>query len=133
MKKYLILLASLFGILVPSLAQNPSQRMKMVHMAAVKIAERIGVKESVRDEFVQIYQDFKKESAAVLSAKPAMTGDAEADMEAKILSDFEKSEKILALRKAYYREFRKILTPSQIQAMYNIEKEQNPRGRAGNT
>lgn len=127
MRKYIIILAFLFGLLAPSMAQNPSRRMKAVHMAAVKIAERIGVQESKQAEFVQIYQEFKKESAAVLSDKPTVTGNEENDIEAKILSDFDKSEKILSLRKAYYKKFRSILSPSQIQAMYTIEKEQKPK------
>ena len=101
--------------------------MKTIHMAAVRIADRIGVEEPARSEFIQLYQEFKKESAAVLTVKPAATGNTENDIEAKIYADFEKSEKILSLRKAYYEKFRTILTPSQIQAMYDIEKEYNAR------
>lgn len=127
MKKYLIVLCCLCGILAVSFAQVPSERMKAIHMAAVRIADRIGVEEPARSEFIQLYQEFKKESAAVLTVKPAATGNTENDIEAKIYADFEKSEKILSLRKAYYEKFRTILTPSQIQAMYDIEKEYNAR------
>lgn len=127
MKKYLIVLCCLFGFLAVSLAQVPTGRMKAIHMAAVRIADRIGVQEPARSEFIQLYQAFKKESAAILSVKPAATGNTEDDIEAKISADFEKSEKILSLRKAYYEKFRTILTPSQIQAMYDIEKEYNAR------
>lgn len=127
MKKYLIVLCCLCGILAVSFAQVPSERMKAIHMAAVRIADRIGVEEPARSEFIQLYQEFKKESAAVLTVKPAATGNTEDDIEAKISADFEKSEKILSLRKAYYEKFRTILTPSQIQAMYDIEKEYKAR------
>jgi hypothetical protein len=108
-------------------AQTPTPRMKAVHMSAVRIADKLGLQESARAEFIQIYQAFKKESAALLSDKPAVTGDTEKDAEAKILSDFAKSEQLLALRKDYYGKFRKILTPSRIQAMYDLEKEYNAR------
>ena len=127
MKKILILLTLLVGFLLPTRAQAPTQRMKAIHMAAVRIADRIGVQEPERSAFVQLYHEFKKESAAIVAEKPDGTGDAEKDIEAKIYSDFEKSEKILSLRKSYYEKFRSILLPSQIQAMYNLEKDFNAR------
>lgn len=65
--------------------------------------------------------------AAILSVKPAATGNTEDDIETKIYADFEKSENILSLRREYYQKFRTILSPSQIQAMYDIEKEFNAR------
>ena len=92
-------------------------------MAAVRIADRLGIEEPKRSEFINIYLAFKKESAAVLTVKPTSTGNKEKDIEAKIASDFEKSEKILSIRKAYYKKFRTILSPSQIQTMYDMEKE----------
>ncbi len=127
MKRILIILLSLIGTMALLPAQTPTPRMKAVHMSAVRIADKLGLQESARAEFIQIYQAFKKESAALLSDKPAVTGDTEKDAEAKILSDFAKSEQLLALRKDYYGKFRKILTPSRIQAMYDLEKEYNAR------
>lgn len=127
MKKYLIILCCMCGFLAVSGAQVPTGRMKAIHMAAVRIADRIGVQEPVRSEFIQLYQAFKKESAAVLSVKPAANGNTEDDIEAKIYADFDKSEKILSLRREYYQKFRTILSPSQVQAMYDIEKEFNAR------
>jgi hypothetical protein len=127
MKRLLIILVSLLGLTALLPAQAPSQRMKAVHMTAVRIADHIGLQEPARAEFIQLYQAFKKESATLLGDKAAVTGDAEKDAEAKIHGDFAKSEKLLALRKAYYEKFRKILKPSQIQAMYDLEKEFNAR------
>ena len=108
-------------------AQVPTGHMKAIHMTAVRIADRIGAEEPVRSEFIRLYQSFKKESAAALSVNPAATGNAEDDIEAKIYPDFERSEKILSLRKVYYKKFRAILPPSQIQSMYDAEKEFNAR------
>lgn len=127
MKKYLIALCCLFSFLIISNAQVPSARMKAIHMAAVRIADHIGVQDSVREEFIKMYQSFKKESAVVMSSTPSETGSTEDDIEAKIYSDFEKSEKILSLRKEYYEKYRTLLSPSQIQAMYDMEKEFNAR------
>lgn len=128
MKKYIIAVSLLLcGCLVCVRAQTTTERMKAIHMAAVRIADRLGVREPERTAFIQLYQSFKKESADVLSVKPSVTGNAEDDIEAKILADFEKSERILSIRKTYYGKFRAILSPSQIQAMYDIEKEFNTR------
>lgn len=127
MKKIIILLFLLSGCAFAIQAQAQTERMKAIHMAAVRIADRIGVQDPARSEFIQLYQAFKKETAAILSVKPAATGNAEDDIEAKINADFEKSEKILSLRREYYQKFRTFLFPSQIQAMYDIEKEFNAR------
>ncbi len=118
MKPWVILALIFLGI---SVYAQPSQRQKMIHMAAVRIAETIQVPESEKDAFISLYQNYKKESAVIMSAVQQQSGDAEKDTEAKILSDFEKSSKLLELRKRYYHEFRRILSPSQIQKMYDAE------------
>lgn len=125
-----------------------SQRQKMIHMAAVRIADQIGVTESKRESFVAMYQAYKKEAGEIMagegtltsaSASASTTGnvtdrttattittgigtDPETAAEQKILADFDKSQKILDLRKAYYAKFRTILSPTQIQQMYNAER-----------
>lgn len=96
-------------------------------MAAVRIADQIGVTESKRESFVAMYQAYKKEAAEIMAGEAAtnITGsstDPETAAEQKILADFDKSQKILDLRKAYYAKFRTILSPTQIQQMYNAER-----------
>ena len=61
--------------------------------------------------------------SSVRTIKPSVTGDSEEAVEAKIRCDFVKSEKILEIRKNYYEQFRTILRPSQIQKMYDLERE----------
>lgn len=123
-----------------------TQRQKMIHMAAVRIADQIGVTESKRESFVAMYQAYKKEAAEIMATEATSTStlssstgnvvghatvisnstgnvtDPETAAEQKILSDFDKSQKILDLRKAYYAKFRTILSPTQIQQMYNAER-----------
>ncbi|MCQ2156129.1 MAG: hypothetical protein MJY57_02880 [Bacteroidales bacterium] len=120
MKKTLIIFLAL-AISFHSGAQ-PSQRQKMIHMAAVRIAEQIEVPESSREAFITLYQRYKGESAEIVRTKAPSGEDPENTAELKILDDFEKSRKILSLRKAYYFKFREILTASQIQAMYDLER-----------
>jgi len=120
MKKILIILLSLSVFLCAG--AQPSQRQKMIHMAAVRIAEQIEVPEPSREAFISLYQRYKGESSDIVKTKAPSGGTPEDSAEMKILDDFEKSQKILSLRKAYYFKFREILTPSQIQRMYDLER-----------
>lgn len=51
--------------------------------------------------------------------KPVLT---DAEVEAAIKARFAQSRKMLDIREKYYNEFRKFLSPKQIQKMYNQEK-----------
>ena len=120
MKKTLLILFSLL-ISFCATAQS-SQRQKMIHMAAVRIAEQIEVPEQNREAFITLYQKYKGESSEIVKVRPRDGEDPEKTVELKILDDFEKSRKILSLREAYYFKFREVLTPSQIQKMYDLER-----------
>lgn len=128
MKKTLILLLALAITLC--VGAQPSQRQKMIHMAAERIAAQIEVPEPSREAFISLYQRYKGESLKIVKAKAPSGVDPESAAELKILDDFEKSRKLLTLRKAYYFKFREILAASQIQKMYDLErtaKESSPR------
>ena len=120
MKKALILILSLSISLCAS--SQPSQKRKMIHMAAMRIAEQIEVPEPSLEAFVTLYQRYKGESLDIVRTKALSDDDPEISAELKILDDFEKSQKILLLRKAYYFKFRELLSPLQIQKMYDVEK-----------
>lgn len=115
----LIVLALTFCVAAPA---QVSQRQKMIHMAALRIAGQIGVADKDKETFIGLYQSYKKESAEIMRVRPSSSEDAEVAAESKILSDFDKSEKILQLRRKYYSKFRTILTPTQIQKMYDAER-----------
>lgn len=119
MKKTIILtiIALLAGF---NAVAQPSQRQKMIHMAAVRIAEQLNLGGAEKETFISLYQEYKRESGEIMKVQPAAAEDAEDAAEQKILSDFEKSEKLLNLRKTYYFRFRQILSPTQIQKMYDI-------------
>ena len=119
MKRFII---AIFMALSIAAAAQPTQRQKMVHMAAVRIAEQIEVPDSGKAAFISLYQTYKKESAVIMAVRPAEDDTADPS-EAKILCDFNKSEKLLALRREYYFKFRELLTPAQIQKMYDAERQ----------
>lgn len=128
--KRIISILILATVLCTNTSAQPSQRQKMIHMAAVRIAAQIEVKESDKAAFISLYQSFKKESAEIMKVQPAENDDKEKAAEAKILSDFEKSDRLLNLRRTYYPRFRKILSPSQIQKMYDAERKSVTSSRA---
>ena len=121
MKKILITLSLAALALLPASAQK-KQSERVLHINALQMAEQIGVAEADEDAFVALYQDYKKELADITRTKPEVKGEGEDAVEAKILADFDKSERILAVRKAYYPRFRAILLPSQIQKMYFLDR-----------
>lgn len=115
----LIVLALTFCLSAPA---QVSQRQKMIHMAALRISGQIGVADKDKETFIGLYQSYKKESAEIMRVQPLSSDDVETAAENKILSDFDKSGKILQLRRKYYSKFRTILTPTQIQKMYDAER-----------
>lgn len=127
LKRFVVLAALILISIFSSDAQNPVRK-RIIHKAALQIAEQIKVNDTHKDLFIDTYQSYKKEMSEILSnsrgeQKGENTISDEGAIEAKILSDFDKSEKILSLRKKYYKEFRKFLRPSQIQHMYDLEKD----------
>ncbi len=53
----------------------------------------------------------------------------DAEVEAAIKARFAQSRKMLDIREQYYNEFRKFLSPKQIQKMYNMEKNNGDKFR----
>lgn len=101
---------------------QPSQRQKMIHMAAVRMAGQMNLAGAEKETFISLYQEYKRESGEIMKIQPATSEDADNAAEQKILCDFEKSAKLLNLRKTYYHRFRQILSPTQIQKMYDAER-----------
>ena len=121
MKKTMILAAAVILSCTCAFA-GTNQRQKMIHMAAVWIAGQAGVAESDKAAFISLYQEYKKEYSDIMYEHTPVLEDEEKNAEQKILNDFDKSERILQLRKSYYYKFRTILSPTQIQKMYNAER-----------
>lgn len=125
MKRIVTFIVFTFFLSIGTYAQ-PQNQQKMIHMAAVRVARQLEIGDSDRDAFIALYQNYKKECGRIMKAQPAAGKDAEASAEQKILSDFDKSEKILALRKQYYYKFREIVSPTLIQKMYDMERAAVP-------
>lgn len=136
MKKLLVVLVVAFSALALN-AQNPGEGApkgrpqfdpeKMAQFAAQKMAEELLLTDDAAADFIPVYKQYKKEFGEINAKyrpkkeeKPQARTDA--SIEAEIKANFDKSQEILDLRKAYYEKFSKVLSQRQIQQLYRIEK-----------
>lgn len=109
-------------------AQEGRQRMTREQLAetqAKHIAKEVSMDEATTQKFVDAYCQFQTELWA-LNPKPEqepqkeMTDD---EIKQQIEQGFERSQKILDLRKKYYQTYSGFLTPKQIQGVYRQERQ----------
>ena len=137
--KYLVMMvvAVLMGTQVMN-AQDKSEQGKrhgrkrmtmeqMVNMQANKIIGDLGLDDKTSAKFKDVYAKYMKEMNDLrkeympkrpeAGKKPSMPTDAEVD---KMMRDkFKVGRKMLDLREKYYDEFRKFLSPKQVQKVYD--------------
>jgi hypothetical protein len=75
-------------------------------------------------KFKPVYTKYMEEMRAVRDMNPRAPRSTltDAEVEQVIKARFAQSRKMLDIREKYYNEFRKFLSPKQIQKMYNMEK-----------
>ncbi len=79
--------------------------------------------------FRQIYADYNKQMLALkrLYAVPKAEEPTEEALENEILARFNRQRAIIDLRLEYYHKLRKVLSPSQIQQIYDDEKSRREK------
>lgn len=94
------------------------------HMAAI-----LGLNDANTKRFVDLYAKYSTEVHAAQQKyrkiKPAKSGAPLTDQQVKtnIENQFALSQSILDIRKKYYHEYVKFLTPRQIERLYELEKK----------
>lgn len=99
-------------------------REELATTQAQHIAAKLELDENKTARLVTTYVDCQKEIWALgrpEDGKKKSTTDAEA--EASIKARFEQSQKMLDIRRKYYDQYRKFLTPLQIEKLYRLEKK----------
>lgn len=101
---------------------------QIAEMQARHIASRLKLDEETAARFSGVYCAIQK-SVRELNEKnirttPTMTDE---EVENAILSRFERSQKMLDIRRRGYDEYRKFLTPRQIEEVYRLEKQTKKR------
>ena len=99
------------------------------------IAQQLGFDQQTSKRFMAVYEENQKEIWEAAPRPEPRDGQkkeppqqpSDADSEKQIKEDFARSEKILAIRQKYYKEYSKFLTQQQIQRMYEIERQMHDR------
>ena len=99
-------------------------REQLAEKQAKYIASELALDDATTQKLINTYCDYQKEVWALgpkMKHQNASTTDAEAEQEIK--ARMERSQKILDLREKYYKEYRKFLSPKQIQRVYELEQQ----------
>ena len=106
-------------------AQDKQQRMSREQLAekqAKHIALELSFDEATTQQFVETFSAYQQEVWALgPKHKDEPTNDEEAEQAIK--ERFERSQQILDIRQKYYGEYKKFLTPLQIQQVYKMERQ----------
>lgn len=153
-RKFLMVLVVLFmGSQVALFAQDKKgakserrqfNREQMQEMQANQIIKGLALDDATATKFIPVYKSYMEEMRATRSTMNARQPDGkqnltdkkapkpiptDAEVEQSIKARFAQSRKMLDIREKYYNEFRKFLTPKQIQKMYNMEKRNGEKFR----
>lgn len=111
---------------------NNNQREKLTpeqkaEISARHMADELLLSDKDAADFIPVYAAYKMDVKAIsakyrIERKPS-SEKTDAEIDAEIRSNFQKSQEILNNRIAYYEKFTKILSPRQIREMYKVEKE----------
>lgn len=152
-RKFLMVLVAIFmGSQVALFAQEkndarPQRRQftkeQMQEMQCNQIIKGLALDDATAAKFTPVYKKYMEEMSATRmmnarkktenkttadkqAPKPVPT---DAEVEQAIKARFAQSRKMLDIREKYYNEFRKFLSPKQIQKMYNMEKRNGDKFR----
>ncbi len=116
--------------------KTPEER---IEMQAARVASELMLGDSQAEKFIPIYKAYRLDQKAI-NEKYRMPRRAEnlqgtplsdSEVDAKIRNGFAKSQAILDSRIAYYEKFLKVISPKQIQRVYDMEKEHADRAMPG--
>lgn len=130
MRKIFILITALLLTLPLAAQQSASGRLQGRQYIAQQISQYVSLfslNEQQAQQFDALYKAYNKKMRAVhdLYQKESVaegTAMTEEQVEQRILDSFAQSRAILDVREQYYKQFRQILTPSQINKIFEDEK-----------
>lgn len=104
-------------------------REQLAETQARHIAQQLAFDDETTAKFVDTYSRCQKEVWSLAPRKRVGKDASKTDRETEeaIEERFDRSQKLLDIRKKYYKEYSKFLTPKQIQRVYSIEKNMMKR------
>ena len=128
----MMLVVAMTMITLNSFAQAPNHKQRisreqLAEKQAQYIAKDLSLDNETTTKFINTYIKCQKEVWALGPRPRRNLNGNEEQTEQDIKKRFEMSEKILDIRKKYYKEYSKFLTQKQIQRVYEIEKNMMKR------
>lgn len=152
-RKFFMVLAILFmGSQMALFAQEKKEgkperrqfnREQLQEMQCNQLIKSLALDDATAAKFTPVYKKYMEEMRATRSMTARKKSDSktatdkqapkpvptDAEVEQAIKTRFAQSRKMLDIREKYYNEFRRFLSPKQIQKMYNMEKKNGDKFR----
>lgn len=139
-KIFMVLVALFMGGQVAMFAQDKKEgrperrqfnREQMQEMQCNQIVNALALDDAETAKFKPVYAKYMEEMRSTRNVKPRAprSEQTDAEVEQAIKERFAQSRKMLDIREKYYKEFRKFLSPKQIQKMYNMERRTGDKMR----
>lgn len=109
---------------------TPRERLSREQLAekqAAHIANQLAFDDKTKDRFTDTYVQCQKEIWALGPRPKRIKNATEEQTEQQIKQRFEKSEKLLNIRQKYYKKYSEFLTQTQIQRVYQLERQMMKR------
>ena len=103
---------------------------EMIKFETQRMVKELALDDATAAKFTPVYTEFRNDLNAAMKTAPKLPQNpTDAQIEESILAKFEISRQVLDIREAYYPEFRKILTPRQLQKIYDTERRMGMPGQ----
>lgn len=131
MRKYLMMMLTLvlsISIMAqnePSNANKKAERQQALTEQTNQYIANFALKGDKAEQFCTLYQKYNKALMEVMKQNKTqkIANPTEEQLEVEILARFSRQRAILDVRQQYYYQFRALLLPSDIQQIYEDEKE----------
>ena len=139
MKRFITILSALLLVCYVSAQSTDSNRAKGKERVEQQVRHYIalfGLNEEDAQKFSDLYKEYTKKMYAihVLYKQDDDESDGpliDEQIDRKLLNNFAQSRAILDVREQFYRKFREVLTPSQINTILEDERARRARAIAG--
>lgn len=130
----MLLVTAVFAFTCTASAQNRRggeriSREQLAEKQAKHIAEELALSSEVSEKFIATYLKCQQEVWALgpRQGRQGKDSKTESQTESEIQSRFDRSQKLLDIRKKYYAEYSKFLTAKQIDRVYKMEHQMMKR------
>lgn len=120
-----LLLLMVTGLSAQQVTEDQRNARRDLSEAKAKyIAQQLAFDSETTQRFVELYGKQQRELWALSQRNPRAKAErSDAEVEREIKARFERSEQMLTIRKKYYGEYRRFLSPQQIERVYELDRQ----------